>query len=407
MDMNNIRIAGQTALSIYNTTQGKVVLLIIALLFCFAGYKLLPSVCSLVGVVLGVACGTCLTSLFGSSWTEIMNLIFTVLSMVVLGIVCGIICFKFYHLAVFLIFAAVGAGVIYLPGLFVAEHSRTAFWILLAVCAIIFGLAAVLFLRPVCIIATSCFGFAAAFPMTALLNQAIFVRTIAIGCALTILGCIFQLITNRRQLWPHTEKLPEEAAASDEPEEVLETVDDITQVLDVHAVQQENPDEIDEISDLVAAQIGMEEQAAEPLTQPLGYLAEDLEKTAINTKKIQEPRQETKRKPKKTKKYNLFGILLSLVLLAAALFFAAVGIQYAEIVLALVLACYVLKQYAVTILACAVLCVRRVIDAVMLFQSGGTAVQIIWSTASCLAFLIVTLIVLIAYTNARHAAKNK
>ena len=155
MDINNaIQIAGKTALSMYSAMPVKIALLVVALLFCFAGFKLLRGVTALLGVVLGVACGTCIPSLFSSSMTPFMEMVLIILAMVVLGIVCGIICFKFYQLGVFLVFAVVGVSVVYIPALFVAEHSMAAFWVILAVGALQFGATSVLFLRPVSIFVT-------------------------------------------------------------------------------------------------------------------------------------------------------------------------------------------------------------------------------------------------------------
>ena len=153
MDINDaIQIAGETALSMYSAMPVKIALLVVALLFCFAGFKLLRGVTALLGVVLGVACGTCVPGLFQSSMTPFMEMILTILGMVVLGIVCGMICFKFYQLGVFLMFAVVGIGVVYVPALFVAERSMAAFWVILAVGALLFGVTSVLFLRPVSIL---------------------------------------------------------------------------------------------------------------------------------------------------------------------------------------------------------------------------------------------------------------
>lgn len=172
MDINNaIQIVGQTALSVYSAMPIKIVLLVAALLFCFAGFKLLRGVTALLGVVLGVACGTCIPDLFSSSMTPFMEMIVTILGMVILGIICGVICFKFYQLGIFLVFAVVGICVVYVPALFIAERTMAAFWIILAVGALLFGTTGVLFLRPVSIFVTSCFGFAAAFPMMDLLQS--------------------------------------------------------------------------------------------------------------------------------------------------------------------------------------------------------------------------------------------
>lgn len=281
MDINYaIQIAGETALSMYSAMPVKIALLVVALLFCFAGFKLLRSVTALLGVVLGVACGTCVPGLFQSSMTPFMEMILTILGMVVLGIVCGMICFKFYQLGVFLMFAVVGIGVVYVPALFVAERSMAAFWAILAVGALLFGVTSVLFLRPVSIFITSCFGFAAAFPIMELLQQQIGEQplwmTVAVGVVLSVLGFAVQLLTNR-QAEAHPFGIED---ADDEDDDEIEEavpvaaqtgeqdgVSDSTQVLDMSALPQEEPDEIDTISDAIAARIGLAEPETHPLTE--------------------------------------------------------------------------------------------------------------------------------------------
>lgn len=281
MDINHaIQIAGETALSMYSAMPVKIALLVVALLFCFAGFKLLRGVTALLGVVLGVACGTCVPGLFQSSMTPFMEMILTILGMVVLGIVCGMICFKFYQLGVFLVFAVVGIAVVYVPALFVAERSMAAFWVILAVGALLFGATGVLFLRPVSIFITSCFGFAAAFPIMDLLQQQIGEQplwmTIAVGAVLSVLGFVVQLLTNR-QAEAHPFGIEDvDDEDDDEIEEAVpvaaqtgeqDGVSDSTQVLDMSELPQEEPDEIDTISDAIAARIGLAEPETHPLTE--------------------------------------------------------------------------------------------------------------------------------------------
>ena len=278
MDINNaIQIVGQTALSVYSAMPIKIVLLVAALLFCFAGFKLLRGVTALLGVVLGVACGTCIPDLFSSSMTPFMEMIVTILGMVILGIICGVICFKFYQLGIFLVFAVVGICVVYVPALFIAERTMAAFWIILAVGALLFGTTGVLFLRPVSIFVTSCFGFAAAFPMMDLLQSQVGEQpmwvSIVLGAVLSVFGFAVQLLTNRKAA-AHPFGREDDDGEADEAEVVsmmpqpdeIDDVSDSTQVLDMRELPQEEPDEIDSISDLIAARIGLAEPETRPLT---------------------------------------------------------------------------------------------------------------------------------------------
>ena len=283
MDINQIiQTAGQTVQTMYGATAVKIALLVVALLFCFAGYKLLRGVTALLGVVLGVACGTCIPGLLNTSMTPFMEMIVTILGMVVLGIVCGVICFKFYQLGVFLVFAVIGIGIVYVPALFVAERSMEAFWVVLAIGAVLFGVTSVLFLRPLSILLTSCLGFVAAMPMLDLLQGQIGEQpqwvTVALGAVLTVLGFAAQLVTNRRtNAQPFgasddeddeetDEEQPEDTDAAPQPDAV-DGVSDSTQVLDMSELPQEEPDEIDSISDLIAARIGLADPETQPLTE--------------------------------------------------------------------------------------------------------------------------------------------
>lgn len=583
MDINNaIQIVGQTALSVYSAMPIKIVLLVAALLFCFAGFKLLRGVTALLGVVLGVACGTCIPDLFSSSMTPFMEMIVTILGMVILGIICGVICFKFYQLGIFLVFAVVGICVVYVPALFIAERTMAAFWIILAVGALLFGTTGVLFLRPVSIFVTSCFGFAAAFPMMDLLQSQVGEQpmwvSIVLGAVLSALGFAVQLLTNRKAA-AHPFVREDDDGEADEAEVVsmmpqpdeIDDVSDSTQVLDMRELPQEEPDEIDSISDLIAARIGLAEPETRPLTsddaqqmtrlmeepetqpleqhiretQPLAQQDEVAQETAVlevdvqtvpeadtaparetveeETQPDDEPNEQTQQipeddpvirlldamrpqakrttvpvmeqtaqpdnesaavfteaktglddaptigfervkpveendeqtqvfgsvepseigneptqlldetevseleqtpgapdksieeqeelLPRKTKHWNPLRILPALLLAAGALTVATVGFQYVEIVLALGAACYLLKWYRTAAFACAILCVRRAVDAAMLYmRSDGvvlglnhTTLELGLDIVSCLVLLWLTIVAVHSYTKASQA----
>lgn len=288
LDVNSaISIAGETASSLYAAVPMKVILLVISLVFCFAGYRLLRWVSAMYGVVIGVALGACVTSLFSASAPQAVNLVLTVLAMVLLGLLFAGICFRFAQAGVFLLCACIGAAVGYVPAMFVMQHSAGAFWGILAVCAVLFGVTGVLFLRTVGIVSTSFFGFGAAFPLLALCGVQQIWLAVAVGLGLTAAGCVVQTMLNRDgaarpfafRKKPDAadcdplaeERIPDETDAhlrAAAPEEDM--TDDCTQVLDVRDVlEQQEPDEIDSISNRVAEHIGM----TGPLgTQPMDTL---------------------------------------------------------------------------------------------------------------------------------------
>lgn len=288
LDVNSaISIAGETASSLYAAVPMKVILLVISLVFCFAGYRLLRWVSAMYGVVIGVALGACVTSLFSASAPQAVNLVLTVLAMVLLGLLFAGICFRFTQAGVFLLCACIGAAVGYVPAMFVMQHSAGAFWGILAVCAVLFGVTGVLFLRTVGIVSTSFFGFGAAFPLLALCGVQQIWLAVAVGLGLTAAGCVVQTMLNRDgaarpfafRKKPDAadcdplaeERIPDETDAhlrAAAPEEDM--TDDCTQVLDVRDVlEQQEPDEIDSISNRVAEHIGMTDPRG---TQPMDTL---------------------------------------------------------------------------------------------------------------------------------------
>ncbi|MGM9631263.1 TM7S3/TM198-like domain-containing protein [Butyricicoccus sp.] len=296
-----IGIAGQTLAALYAAIPVKIVLLLLSLLFCFAGYRLLRAVSALNGVALGVALGICVTSLFSASMNDALGMILTVLAMVVLGIVLGIVFFCWYPLGVFTACACVGAAVVYLPGLFIAQHAQAVFWLLLAGGAILFGVTGVLFLRPAGILATGLFGFSAAFVLTDMLFGRQGLSTLVIGLVLTIAGCAVQALTNRsadalplgegnRRRTVAAEKKLSGDAHLREPAPEEDEVSDDTHELDLSELPQEEPDEIDSISKTVAAHIGLTrllapEQArgTEPLCPETEQLREPSDSDAPET----------------------------------------------------------------------------------------------------------------------------
>lgn len=199
IDVNGtLGIVRNTASMMYAAMPVKIVLIIIGLLFCFAGFKLLRWIAALFGAAVGVLAAACATYMLGGSVSQIVYLLVTIAAMLVLGLLLGALCFRFYKLGVFLMCAAVGVAIGYVPSLFVQEYSMTIFFAVLAVYGILFGVTGLLFLKPAAIILTSCCGFVAAFPALAIVGGQPMWMSVAAGAILTIIGMIVQFATNRR-----------------------------------------------------------------------------------------------------------------------------------------------------------------------------------------------------------------
>ena len=99
----------------------------------------------------------------------------------------------------------------------------------------------------------------------------------------------------------------------------------------------------------------------------------------------------------------LWPVLLTIVVLVLAGF----GIQYVEITLALCLVCYVLRYYRTTAFACAVLCVRRVLDVILLVMQSGSWLEIALDVISAAAFLALTYAAMRTYIVHRHEDEDK
>lgn len=292
LTLNNvIEIAGQTWATFYHAMPVKMILLLIALLFCFAGYRLMRAVSALSGITLGVIAGICLTSMFGVPMDGLNGLIFTVLVMVVLGLAFGFGFFYWYPLGVFTLCACIGAAVVYLAGLFAGQYAPIAFWLVLMGGAALFGVTGVLFLRPAGIFVTGLFGIGAAVVLVDLFVGQQGMNTLVVGLALTIAGCTVQALTSRgANAFPFGGKyrgrtvIAESRHGGDAylrvPAFEEDEVDDNTHVLDTSQLPQEEPDEIDSISETVAAHIeSTEPLASDPATEAEPLSRENIQET--------------------------------------------------------------------------------------------------------------------------------
>ena len=106
-------------------------------------------------------------------------------------------------------------------------------------------------------------------------------------------------------------------------------------------------------------------------------------------------------KQNKTPRSNRGGIIPAILLAAAALASAAMGIYYVEIALALCFVCYMLRYYRTAAFACAVLCVRRIVDTALLVMQRGDWRSIVMHAVSAVLFFLLTFAALRAHFRAK------
>lgn len=236
------------------------------------------------------------------------------------------------------------------------------------------------------------------------------------------------------------EEMEAESAADTPQEDEMEAVQDLVLALEVaisEIEQQESqtsdkpvaelaemPDQMEVVSEPVpsaeakltealeevtaAAEQNAADAAAERenILQELATERIDMADNSMMTEEI--PAESLASMEESTEKHSGgIGVMLSIVLVAAALIFAAVGIQFVEIMLALCFVGYVQKHYRSTAFACATLCVRRAVDIVLLVMQQAGWTPIVLNVVSCIIFLVLTFTALHAFFHKRYAVEKR
>ena len=243
-------IALQTAATLYEGVLAKLVLLLVLVVLCFAGYRLLHWASALYGALAGVCLGVGLTGVLGSLGVTNSGLALSSAAMLVLGIVLGVVSYRETRLGIFLACGTIGALVGYVPGAFAGEMFKGGFVLVLLVCFVLFGVTGVLFYAPAYVIATGLSGMLAGIVVSQLLGVASVPVQLLLGVILTIAGLAVQIL------------LPRRAA------EKLRQAEEAMQDTDPHLPVQQEPDTIDTISDTVAQHIDLSAPAAPPFVFP-------------------------------------------------------------------------------------------------------------------------------------------
>lgn len=246
-------IALQTAATLYEGVLAKLVLLLVLVVLCFAGYRLLHWASALYGALAGVCLGVGLTGVLGSLGVTNSGLALSSAAMLVLGIVLGVVSYRETRLGIFLACGTIGALVGYVPGAFAGEMFKGGFVLVLLICFVLFGVTGVLFYAPAYVIATGLSGMLAGIVVSQLLGIASVLVQLLLGVILTVAGLAVQIVLPRR--------------AAEKLRQAEETMQDTDPHLPIQQ-EPEEPDTIDTISDTVAQRIDLSAPAAPPFVFP-------------------------------------------------------------------------------------------------------------------------------------------
>lgn len=229
--MNSINIAGMNAMlemikdiysAVCGTMPGVIAVLAVSLLFCFLGFRLTRVVSAVGGALLGGAlCAFVASSYLPASIASIGT--------VAAGVIGALlVAYLFYHISyavVFIICAAAGGALGSVPAMAVGSDSIV-FYVILAVCALLFGIAGVLFFKPVMIILTGLCGVFAVPQIFTLagIQTSMMIKLLA-GIALSVIGIAVQFLTTRGRAKPGFGKIKSKDEAKGMPEGEMETAE--------------------------------------------------------------------------------------------------------------------------------------------------------------------------------------
>lgn len=233
---------------------------------------------------------------------------------------------------------------------------------------------------------------------------------------------------------PKETEAPQQVQEPDEPEQV----DSSTMVLpqseaESKPAQPVKQDDKKSIFDLILNKEAIEEQAkqneASDEPEAASVLAEEkpvqpTEKFSLeelldacdedtNTiKRAEEQKKAKEQKPKLTpeqreqRKQNALTAVFAVVIVAAAIVFAALGVQHVEVLLALCFCMYLGERYRLAAFGFAVLAVRRLYDAIVFFMQGGQVFEALTDAVIGATFIILTLHMLRTYSEYKHKTEK-
>lgn len=181
---------------------------------------------------------------------------------------------------------------------------------------------------------------------------------------------------------------------------------------------EEGAEEIEQPAPLKPESVLAEEkppETADKFTLEELIAACDEEVNAVKRAEEPEQQEEQKEQPQKTpkpeltpeqkeqRKQNLLTIAFAVVVVAASIVFAALGVQHVEVLLALCFCMYLGERYRLAAFGFAVLAVRRLYDAAALLVQGGQLMEALTDAVIGATFIILTLHMLRTYTSHKHA----
>jgi len=488
-------IALQTAATLYEGVLAKLVLLLVLVVLCFAGYRLLHWASALYGALAGVCLGVGLTGVLGSLGVTNSGLALSSAAMLVLGIVLGVVSYRETRLGIFLACGTIGALVGYVPGAFAGEMFKSGFVLVLLVCFVLFGVTGVLFYAPAYVIATGLSGMLAGIVVSQLLGIASVPVQLLLGVILTIAGLAVQIVLPRRAaekrrqaeeamqdtdphlpipqepeepdtidtisdtvaqhidlsapaappfVFPDHQEEPKEEAEQeeqaeapqqepDEPEQVdsstvvlpqpePEPVQPVKQddkksifdlILNKEEAEEEQPEHGESSDELTASPVLAEDRPAQPaekfsLEELLDACDEDTNaiKQAEERKKAKKEKPELTLEQKEQRKQKALTAVFAVVVVAASIVFAALGVQHVEVLLALCFCMYLAEWYRLAAFGFAVLAVRRLYDAIVFFVQGGQLFEAMTDAVIGATFIILTLHMLRTYTDHKNQTED-
>lgn len=180
-----------------------IALLVLGLLSCFLGYRLSRWVCGVAGAVIGaVLCSYVAASYLPSALSGIA----APLAAVVGALLVGYLFFHLYQAMVFVVCAGFGALLGSVPATAVGlgdGATSMIFLVIVLACAVLFGIAGVLFFKPVMIVLTGLAGFIAAPQALTLAGMSGgTVTNLLAGAVMSVIGIAVQFATNRSRTAP-------------------------------------------------------------------------------------------------------------------------------------------------------------------------------------------------------------
>ena len=178
-----------------NMTLVRVIVMAVALLFCFAGYKCLRVAVTLAGFCGGASIGLFISEKLGA------NTIITLILAIILGLIVALVSFLLYKVGVFVLvfflIMAVGGAIVAITG------APAYGWFVLLAVAIVFGILGVILIRPVVILTSGlCNGLTAVgmlIQLTGWSGTAASIVALVGGLALGIFGIVVQFKTTREK----------------------------------------------------------------------------------------------------------------------------------------------------------------------------------------------------------------